>query len=82
MANGKKVQLENRTEDIWLFNGAKTVLGSSLDRTVKGERDPRYQPNPVIALGSDEIATWGEHDRRTLDHLVKSGAVERRELSA
>lgn len=82
MANGKLIQLENRTEDIWLFNGAKVTVGAAPDRTTKGPRDPRYQPDPVVKLTQAELDAWNEHDRRTLDHLVKAGSIERREVSA
>lgn len=79
-----RVELENRSDSIWLFEHptlGDVVLGADEDRNVK-ERDPRFQPHPILTLDCADYAALRECDLKTIDFLVKKGDVQRRELAA
>jgi hypothetical protein len=85
MANGPaKVEIENRTTQRWLLEhpDGVIVIGDERDRVVQGERDPFYQPNPVVTLTRQQLERMPEHSRKMLDKLVARGDFQRRELAA
>jgi hypothetical protein len=81
-----KVEYENRARSRWcLANpalpGGEVIMGSSADRTVQGERDPVYQPDPVITITGEQDKKWPAGEAAALKALVAKGDVQRRELA-
>lgn len=79
-----KIELENRTRTVWLIEhpDGDVILGNSSDRIVKGERDTRYQPDPLQEIPKAKYDSFPAHSRKLIDSLVKRGDLQRRELAA
>lgn len=85
MASNGRIELENRSREVWIFEHptrGRILLGDEKDRAVQGERDPRYQPDPVVRLTKADYDALPPTDRRTIDALVRDGKVDRREIPA
>jgi hypothetical protein len=85
MASNGKIQIENRGRRLWMLEHptrGRIVIGDSADRVVKGTRDPRYQPDPVVVFTRAEFDALPETDRKTVAALVKRGELQQIELAS
>lgn len=84
MASNGRIELENRSREVWVFDHptrGRILLGDEKDRNVQN-RDPRYQPDPVVRFTKADYDALLPTDRRTIDALVAAGKVDRREVAA